>query len=123
MGKLNLDSTIESAVLSMSEGNPGAIHVLMESARTNEKIDPDNFAGPWGLMVNLDALEIYGERIWMLYKDLCGESVPKTTAVARACQLGILPRDQLDRAIDEKAPLDVNEIVGRVRDQLPNFLA
>lgn len=123
MSRLKLDMTLNEAVFEMSEGNPGAINVLMDSISKNQLIDPDNFGGPWGLMFNLDTLEIYGSRIWILYKDLCGESLPKTTAVARACQLGIIRSSQVDDAIDKKGPLPVDEIVGKVKDELPNFLA
>lgn len=121
--KINLEMTLPDAVLAMGEGNPGALRVLAESAERNGEIDPDNAFGPWGLLANLDNLGIYGEKIWILYKDLCGESVPKTTAIARACQLGIIPRKQLELAIDKKGPLEVDEIVGKVREELPNFRA
>lgn len=120
--KLQLEMNLNDALWAMSEGNPGAINVLMDSVRAPE-IDPENAFGLWGLMVNLDEFEVYGSRIWILYKDICGESLPKTVAMARACQLGIISREQLDLAIDKKQPLDVDEIVRKVKDELPNLKA
>lgn len=114
--------SLNDALWAISEGNPGAINVLVDIIN-NPEIDPDNAYGPWGLMVNLDHLEVYGPRIWILYKDICGESLPKTVAITRACQLGIISREQLDLAINKKQALDVEKTVRKVKNELPNFKA
>lgn len=123
MSKLKLDMTISESVIAMGEGIPGALKVLSDSLERNGEIDPDNAFGPWGLIHNLDHLEVYGERIWILYKDVCGESLPRTTALARACQLGIISREQLDLAIEGKETLDAQEITRKVQEELPDFKA
>lgn len=64
--RIKLTDTILDAVLKMSEGNPGAATVL---AHLTQK----------GLgamqMCKLDDYGIYGARIWMCYKDLCGGDI------------------------------------------------
>lgn len=122
MARIKLEMHINDALFAMSEGNPGAINVLLDSAKRNPEIDPTNAFGPWGLMVNLDELEIYGPRIWRLYKDLCGEDLPRTTAMARAVQLGIISRETLDQAIDGKEKIDIKEVTDKVREELPDFM-
>lgn len=123
MSKLKLDMTISESVIAMGEGIPGALKVLSDSLDRNGEIDPDNAFGSWGLIANLDHLEIYGERIWILYKDVCGESLTRTAAMARACQLGIISREQLDLAIEGKETLPIEEITRKVKEELPNFRA
>jgi hypothetical protein len=121
MARIKLEMHINDALFAMSEGNPGAITVLMDSVTKNSEIDPMNAFGPWGLMANLDEFEIYGHRIWGLYKNLCGENLPRTTAVVRAAQLGIISRETLDQAIDGKTTIDIKEVTDKVREELPDF--
>jgi hypothetical protein len=121
MSRLKLEMNINDALFALGEGNPGAITVLMDSIARNQQIDPDSGLGELGLVLNLDHFEIYGPRIWRLYKDLCREDLPRTTAVVRAVQLGILPRETLDGAIDGNADIDVEDIVRKVQEELPRF--
>jgi hypothetical protein len=121
MARIKLEMHINDALFAMSDGNPGAITVLMDSVTKNSEIDPMNALGPWGLVLNLDEFEIYGHRIWGLYKNLCGEDLPRTTAVVRATQLGIISRETLNQAIDGKTTIDIKEITDKVRDELPDF--
>ena len=121
MGKINLQMSTEDMVLAMSGGNAGAIIALMKSLEMNEKIDPENCFGPWGLMVNLDSMGIYNEQIWLLYNDLCGRSIHNTIVVARAWQLGILDKPQIDQAIEQRDGLPFLELVERVVEKLPCF--
>ena len=108
-------------VFALSEGNPGAINVIMDSIHSSKEIDPDNCAGEFGTIINLDMCEVYGRRIWMLFKDVCGERLGRTAAMLRAVQLGIISREQLDDAIDGKTELNVDEICQKVSSELPNF--
>jgi len=121
MPRLKLDMNINDALFAMSEGNPGAINVLMDSVKRNQEIDPLNAMGPWGLVVNLDTIEVYGSRIWILYKDLCGQDLPLTTALVRAVQLGIISRETLDKAIDSGEKIDIKATTGRVLEEIPEF--
>lgn len=120
MSRLKIDMNTNDMLFALSEGNPGAITVMMDSVRENRDIDPDNWAGELGMILNLDMCEVYGSRIWRLYKDVCGERLPRTAAMLRAVQLGIIDRTELDAAIDTKK-IDVDGVCRRVADELPNF--
>ena len=121
MGKINLEMTTKDMVLAMSGGNAGAIIALMKSLEKNEEIDPENCFGAWGLMVNLDSMGLYNEQIWKLYSDLCGRSIYNTIVVARAWQLGILNKPQIDQAIEQRDGLPFLELAERVMEKLPCF--
>jgi hypothetical protein len=121
--RININGmNIEDVILSLSDGNPGAMTVLIDSYKEMPSIDPDDAFGPLGFMLHLDHLEIYGENIWKMYKDLCQEDLTTTIAMARACQLGILRSESLMAAImDPMLELNTRKIVKKVRDRLPNF--
>lgn len=120
--RIELTDTGMSAATKMSEGNPGARRVVADLMRNAEKIDPDNAMGGFGAILNLDSYGIYGSRIWMLYKDVCGEDMPRTLGVLRACQLGIISQSVLDTAIDNGGRgLDVEDAFKKVQERLPNF--
>jgi hypothetical protein len=121
MPKIQLDMSAMDMIMVMSEGNPGALKVLMESLDKVPEVDPDDVFGPWGLMMHLDSLGIYGERIWMLYKDLCGENITNTIAMARAWQLGIVRESDLKDAINGLTIFNVSDIIEKVKERLPSF--
>lgn len=129
MGKINLEMSTEAMVLTMSGGNAGAIIALMRSVEENketgiskyEEIDPENCFGPCGLLINLDSMGLYNEQIWMLYNDLCGRSIHNTIVVARAWQLGILNKPQIDQAIERRGGLSFLELVEKVIEKVPCF--
>ena len=76
-----------SAVMKLAEGNPGAIRAIAEMVEVTPKADPGNLLGGFGMLLNLDSSGIYGTRVWMLYKDVCGEDPAK----AVPC-IGLQPR-------------------------------
>ncbi len=111
-----------NVVMKMSEENSGAITVCMEILEKTKEIDPDCAFEGLGTMLSLDTYNIYGSRIWMLYKDVCKQDIVKTIAMLRACQLGILSRDSLNYAIDNYGKgIDVDSLYKQVKEQLPNF--
>lgn len=109
------------AMIAFAGGNPGAITVLLKLCSENSKIDPDCAWAEFGPLISLDSYDIYEERIWMLYKDVCGENVVNTLACLRAMQLGLVPESTIDSAIDGRTKLDVDIIVKQVKVQLPAF--
>jgi len=120
--RIGLNDSIIDVVTKLSDGNPGAIHVLMQMLEKGEQIDPQSFMGGLGAVLSLDTHGIYGSRIWMLYKDVCGESIVNTLAVLRACQLGQIYEAQLNTAIDNYGQgLDIPTVLANVKEQLPDF--
>ena len=122
MTRIRLDMTMMDSIIAMVEGNPGALRVCLELLQDGGAIDPDSALGGFGKLLDLDTLGIYGPRIWMLYKDVCGEDLVKTVAALRAHQLGKLTRDTLDHAIDNYGQgLDCDSILASVQERLPRF--
>jgi len=60
--RIHLYDKAEDAVLKLSDGNPGALIVLIDLLKQ-----------PSGLLriLRLDAFGIYGQWIWIAYKDIC----------------------------------------------------
>lgn len=109
------------AVVALAEGNPGAVTVMGDMLRDGGRIDPDSFGG-YANILDLDSYGIYGSRIWMLFKDVCRQSLPRTIAILRAVQLGYLDEKTLNHAIDNRGEgLDVEAMVAKVKERLPNF--
>lgn len=120
MSRLNLDMNINDALFAMSGGNPGAIQVILESVRVGHEVDPEGM-GAWGFVLNLDELEVYDNLIWRLYKSLCGEDIAKSMALVRSVQMGVLPREKFQEALDKKTTLDIDEVLRGLRERLPSF--
>ena len=121
MSRLKLEMSFNDILWALSDGNPGAINVIIESMKHNEDIDPENAFKGYGFALFLDSLEIYGSRIWMLYKDVCRENLAHTIGVVRSVQLGIVPADELNQAINGEKKLDVMGTLEKVCKELPQF--
>lgn len=63
-----LNMSILKIMFALSEGNPGALRVLTELQG-----DGEGFLDVLGC----DSKRLYGSRIWMLYKDVCGEDIER----------------------------------------------
>lgn len=106
----------------MAEGNPGAITVLIRLMKEGEAIDPQCFMGGLGAILGMDTHRVYGSKIWMLYKDVCGQDLVKMMAVLRACQLGKLTERSMLHAINNRGEgLDLTAILDAVKAELEEF--
>ena len=120
--RIRLDMSLIDIVKALSEGNPGAINVMMMAMTESEIIDPDDAFKEFGLMMHLDMCGIYGSRIWLLFKDVCKTDIEKMIAVLRSCQLGFISQSTLNSAIDNYGEgIDVDDLVKQVKVRLPNF--
>jgi hypothetical protein len=123
--RLTSQDTMLTAITKMSGGNPGALRVCTEIIRWGTEIDPNGL--PFGALLMLDSLHIYGSRIWLLYKDICHEDLVMTMACLRGWQLGIVNQKDLIKAIDNAESgnrahsLDLPSILAAVRERLGNF--
>ena len=118
---IDLTSTPVDIIVKMADGNPGAARVMADMFNSAPKIDPSNVLGGYGPVLFLDTLGIYGHRVWMLYKDVCGEDLTKTLAALRAVQMGIASRSSLVSAIDGKSSFNADEALKSVKSKLPAF--
>lgn len=122
--RIELNDTTISMIMKMSGGNPGAVTVLAECLKRGADIDPDDFMGGLGAILGMDSHGIYEHRIWMLYKDVCGQDLKLMLGLLRAVQLGFLADAVLDKAIDGDAPMPmvlVEEYLAKVQERLPKF--
>jgi len=122
MARIKLDDTAMSGIIKVVENNPGGLRVCIELCRDGGDIDPDSALKGLGNILNLDQLGIYGSRIWMLYKDVCGEDLVTMVGMLRANQLGFLSDAELSHAIDNYGEgIDCAALLQEVRKTLPNF--
>lgn len=113
---------VMSMVMKLSEGNPGAMTVCMSAFKNAHAIDPIGALGGLAPMLAMDTLGIYGSRIWMLYKDVCGERLPYFLAMLRGWQLGYLAEAALHHAIDNCGEgIDVDAIAAKVCERISEF--
>lgn len=123
--RIRLEMSVLDVPKAMGGGNPGALTVCMQLLRNGERVDPDAFGGGLSSILMLDTLKIYESRIWMLYKDVCGQHLGKMIAVLRAHQLGKLAgvdTKTLNHAIDHYGDgIDLDAVVKAVQSRLPNF--
>src|ERR1041385_5757664 len=121
--RIHLHDDFVTIVLNLSEGNPGAIRVCIQLFQQSEKIDPDCMIKGLGPLLELDVLDLYGTRVWLLYKDVCGEDLVKMAAVLRATQLGLIRKEEVLAAVSQppRATLNLDEILSSVRKRLPRF--
>ena len=118
MSKLTLEDTMQSAIMKLSEGNPGALTVLLQVIEHADRIDPDSVGGGGMVLLQLDDLNITGPKIWMLYKDVCGENLSHTLGALRAVQLGFVSQGTLLKAIESRgAGLDLPKALEKVKAQ------
>ena len=108
-----LNMTCMDCMIAMSDGNPGAITVMMQIMEHAKRVDP--ITEPFMAILWLDAHGIYGSQIWMLYKDVCQENIYNLLALLRHVQLG------LSRAEDIMKPKDMDAVLAEVQEQIPTF--
>lgn len=120
--------TLQEIVVKLSKGNPGAVRVLCEMLKETAFIDPDSLLGALTCLLQLDMMGIYGDGIWLLYKDICGEDLVKTIAVVRASQLGFIHPDKVVEAINchrvaqpQAAEIYPDDLLAKVQERLPAF--
>lgn len=111
MTRIQLTDTLPDIVLKMSDGNPGAINVMMACVTEHEKIDPDSALKGYSTLLSMDTEGMYGSDIWVHYKDICGQDITTFIATFRAKQLGL--RGSLTERVDE--------VVADVQKRLPRF--
>ena len=118
----SLNMSTMDVFVALADGNPGAIKAMLDIFENAEKVDPDAMLGGLGAVLSLDTHQIYGPRIWMLYKDVCDGDVVKVLALLRGVQLGLMPVSTLNTAIDNRGQgVDVSDVLARVRQRLPAF--
>lgn len=89
MEKINLDMSFMEMIMVMGEGNPGAITVLANMMKD------DPIMGPLRIL-HLDHYEIRGSKLWMLYKDCCGQDLEKMYRTLDFLRGGAYSQEEID---------------------------
>lgn len=66
--KLALTDSLQDVVAKMSDGNPGAISVMVQM------LDPDPMDA-FGLLLSMDDMGMRGPAVWIGYKDYCNQDM------------------------------------------------
>lgn len=130
MGNDILNDDIMSSIIKISDGNPGAISVIMQLVENNNRIDPDDIFSYMGIgfILTFDEYKIYGSDIWVLYKDQCNSDIRKLIMLFRAAQLGLTSMNKIleiskDNPNNIKLTDDeMNYFDEQVCIQIPNFM-
>jgi hypothetical protein len=112
--RITLTDNALSAVMKLSDGNPGATVALANLMKMARQIDPDSAFGPLGPLFFFDTHGIYGSDIHVFFKDVCKSSPLNAETVMRADQLGI-------QTYTGQTEFDFPALLAAVREQLPNF--
>lgn len=121
--RINFEMGLMDIIMGMSEGNPGALNAIMGTMEINAEVDPDSALGNMGTVIMLDSFKIYGSDIWVLYKDVCGQSALNMIAIIRAVQMGIMDLADLKEAMKNCffESERMAEVLEEVRILLPAF--
>ena len=84
--KLTIDMTVYDMIYTMSEGNPGAMEVLMEMM-SDTRLFMD--------ILLCDSLNIRGSKLYMLYNDCCGKNKDKFARTLKMLRSGIFSSEQI----------------------------
>jgi len=119
--RIELTDSLLDIVTKLSEGNPGAMTVIMNCVESSPQIDPQCALGPLGPILSLDSLGIYAEKIWMLFKGVCEQDIVRFLGVLRAWQMGIVSKEEIFRSLEVRGSLDINKVMIELKHQLPTF--
>ena len=126
--KITLTDSFMDMCIKLSDGNPGALTVLMQLYKEEAKVDPDSALAPFGTMLALDSRGIYADKIWILYKDICKQNIVHLITLFRANQLGLIFDEKIEDAIDSAhagnahvIDIDIEDLLKQVQERLPEF--
>lgn len=126
--RIELNDSKAVVLLKITEGNPGALRVVMDLMDCNHSIDPMDFARGLGPLLAFDNHGIYGSQIWGFYKDVCGENYVNVLTALRCAQMGIILYDSIaesvqgpQRGSDKFTPETFRAMYLELKKQLPEF--
>lgn len=125
--RVELTDSIPDILIKLSDGVIGSVNVLIHIIKNAHKIDPDMEGAGVLTILSFDSHAIYGEDIWILFKDICGQNYINLLGVLRAIQLGYISEDLVTTDIrarkigDRSKAINVPELLAKVRERLPAF--
>lgn len=120
--RIELMDSFNDIIYKISEGNPGALTVLLRSMTEVKDVDPDCALENLGPALLLDTFGIYGSNIWILYKDCCYQDIHLFWACLRGLQLGLVTEWEINDAILKNGKgFEPKILLRKIREELPNF--
>jgi len=125
--KIEVEKNLQDMVSKMSDGNPGAINVMMGTILLTMRIDPDSVFGPITALISLDSYHIYGSSIYVLANDQCDGNIHKLLILLRATQMGLFDDIRLQTLAADQSRSDKitdeewNSMISGLQKDLPNF--
>ena len=89
MSRIKASDSIQSSIIKLSDGNPGAISAAIEIARENV-LD----------LLACDRLALYGAELYMLWNDCCNRDAKKVNAVLAAWRHGKLSEEEIHHHLE-----------------------
>lgn len=89
-----MNNNLEDKIISMSDGNPGAINFLMKLVETDIGI---------GLTVikQLDGYNVRGAKLYMLWNDVCYRNLKNVFKVMDEIEIGVITLTELDENLSK----------------------
>lgn len=127
MSRIKTGDNALDTLIKMSDDNPEAIAALMNIMVKSAKIYSQKEIGMLSVILFLDAHEIYGTDICILYNDKCQRDFKKLMVLLAACDLDIMPKSKLQSlAGDRTGEIELEDIEfsvldAKVCEQLADF--
>lgn len=91
--RLNIQGTLLENELLFAGGNPGALNAL---AAIRNEVGIEDFAL---YLMKLDFMELYEDKLYMLWNDSCDRNVKKVIKVMEAFEIGLISKQDIDDRI------------------------
>ncbi len=127
MRRISLYDSIEHIIIAMSQGNPGAMNVLLQMfAPDTPGVNFFPFSERVLCVMFLDEIGIYGTDIYVLYNDICDRDILKAFAVIKATQEGDFPSATLKDACHRqdysgREMVPVNDLLATIKERYPGL--
>ena len=91
--KLNMEMTIQEAIITMSEGNLGALTCLLKMLESNPMAILD--------ILYFDFLGIYGSKIYILWNDCCNRDINKLNETLNYFKAVNISKEEIHENLDK----------------------
>lgn len=92
MSRIHLSDSVTDMMMKMCEGNPGAMAVCMEFLQGDFEY--------FEYLLMCDTLELYGEKLYMLWNDCCGRDIEKMKKVIALWRQGVISKEAIHQHLD-----------------------
>lgn len=92
MGRLVINGTIKDNFIAFAGGNPAALTTLCEL----QKVAGDKTAI---YLITLDKMELYEDRLYMLWNDCCGRNINKVAKILEYYEKEIITQKDIEDRI------------------------